>query len=113
MGARESHVVCPRCGNPGKLIAKSAKSNTYYYVYHSRSKQCYVGPQAYIYTSRLHDFELRGAHDTKRYVDYLEELIDVLTEMLRDESRRDRDEIIRALERALKKIERALQSSRE
>ncbi|MEM4593378.1 MAG: hypothetical protein QW196_08270 [Sulfolobales archaeon] len=110
---RQEHVVCPRCGNPGKLIAKQTPHNVYYYVYHSRKKMCYIGPQAYIYTTRLHDFELRGAHDSRRYVDYLNEIVDVLTEMLRDESRRDRDEILRALEGALKKIERALQSSRE
>jgi len=82
-GLSSVFVVCPRCNNKGRLIEKRTPHNIYYYVYHSRNKLCYVGAGRYEYVSKLHDFELRGAHDSKRYIDYLEFIVEILGEALR------------------------------
>ncbi|MEM4500903.1 MAG: hypothetical protein QW512_02080 [Thermofilaceae archaeon] len=103
-------VICPRCGLPGKLVEKRTPHNTYIYVVHGR-RQCYAGPRQYIYVSRLHDFELHGAHDAKRYIVYLEELVDIMIEKLKSNELRDKTELIKALRRLNEKIERALESS--
>lgn len=88
------YINCPRCNNRGRLIEKRTPHNTYYYVYHSKKKICYLGAGRYEYVSKLHDFELRGAHDTRRYVDYLEFIIETLAEL---NYSRATDEIIKAI----------------
>ncbi|MEM4501254.1 MAG: hypothetical protein QW512_03895 [Thermofilaceae archaeon] len=103
-------VICPRCSLPGKLVEKRTPHNTYIYVVHGR-RQCYLGPRQYIYVSKLHDFELHGQLEAKRYVEYLEELVDIMIEKLKSGKLKDRVELVRALRRVKERIERALESS--
>ncbi|MEM1849210.1 MAG: hypothetical protein QW517_09575 [Thermofilaceae archaeon] len=106
VGERE-RIVCPRCDNPGRLVEKRTPHNTYIYVVHGR-RMCYVGAQVYSYVTRLHDFELKGAHDDRRYLEYLDTVLDVLVERARDRGGRDRDSVIESLARALLRIVKLL-----
>lgn len=87
-------IGCPRCHQVGRLIARRTPHNTYYYVYHSRNKMCYVGAREYEYVTRLHDFELRGAHDNQRYTDYLTLIVELLAERVKDNAKL-RDEYVK------------------
>ncbi|MFN3805234.1 MAG: hypothetical protein ACK4SY_09275, partial [Pyrobaculum sp.] len=98
-------IVCPRCGQPGRIYVtkkqtrKKTQNNTtqngtqedgvrkYYYVMHSENGQvryCHLGPEAYIYVSRVHSFEFRGYKKEytmmplKRFIDYINEMAAIL-----------------------------------
>lgn len=87
---RKFKGICPVCGQPYSWIeTKMIGSQVYYYYVHymgvegkkKRVRKCYLGPQSYIYVSKLHEKErlvLRGLVDKDRGIEYLRALINWL-----------------------------------
>lgn len=104
-------IICPKCHNIGRLHTYNTESNTYYVVYHGyrngKPIRCYLGPEEYKYVTVVHDFELRGALDSKRYTDYLIFIFEVLSERIRDNVKGS-DEIARNLAEAYTEITKML-----
>jgi len=81
-------LVCPRCGGFISWVERRRVGNRiYYYAVHvidskrvcgkivRRIRKCYLGPEKYVYVSKLHSIEglvLRGLVDNYRLVEYLE-----------------------------------------
>ena len=67
--------LCPRCGLPIKSIKKRViNGRVYYYAYHKGGKECYLGPDTYVYVTRTHEdlgLILQGAVEPNRVVDYV------------------------------------------
>lgn len=98
--SRGNVIVCPKCRGIGRLHAYHIKSNVYYVVYHGvkdgKHLRCYLGAEEYRYVTGVHDFELRGALDSRRYTDYLLFIVEVLSENLRIDIK-GKDDIARGL----------------
>jgi len=84
-------LVCRRCGRPISWIETRRRGDqVYYYAVHysgyirdssgkvrKRVTKCYLGPQEYVYVSKLHEdlgLALRGAIDPGRVYQYLKVL---------------------------------------
>ncbi|MEB3779747.1 MAG: hypothetical protein GSR85_05905 [Desulfurococcales archaeon] len=83
--------ICPRCGLPFSWIERRrVGDNTYYYAVHEsrlngarRVRKCYLGPEEYIYVSKMHSKEklvLRGLVDPGRLPSYLDAVVEYLKE---------------------------------
>lgn len=114
---------CPRCGLPYSYVeARRVGDNTYYYAVHvqylphgrRRVRRCYLGPNAYVYVTKLHVREglfLKGLIDEKRAVEYVKELATRLPDM--DIDPRDAEELADILERAAKELREKAKEMRE
>jgi len=90
--------LCPKCGNPYSWIeSRVVGKRVYYYAVHvykdpetgkRRVKRCYLGPEVYVYVSKLHEKEgltLKGLRDSQRALEYLDALIKYLQGVELDE----------------------------
>ena len=74
--------VCPRCGRPIKRIyARARGDRVYYYAYHGKNDECYLGPELYEYVTRTHSdlkLVLKGGVEPRRKIDYIVTLMESL-----------------------------------
>ncbi len=103
--------VCPRCGQPYSYVERTKARGTqqrYYYAVHLikeagkwKKKRCYLGPKVYAHVTKIQGFQLYGLMETKRLIEYLE---DITQEVLSRANRLTEDDI--------KRIKRILESLR-
>ena len=86
----QNEKICPKCGvKYSWLERRVTKHNVYIYAVHvtfegkkRKVRKCYLGAEkCYKYVERVHyDIApmLRGLHDSKRAIDYLERIVDFL-----------------------------------
>ncbi|MCD6243944.1 MAG: hypothetical protein J7J65_01755 [Candidatus Korarchaeota archaeon] len=94
--------VCPRCGQPYSYIERKEIRGTqqkYYYAVHLvkeegkwKKKRCYLGPKVYAYATKIQGFQLYGLMETKRLIEYLE---DITQEILSRANKLTEDDIKR------------------
>lgn len=117
-------LVCPRCGDLASYVEKQRRGARYYYyaVHYSgcaaaggkvkkHVKKCYLGPEEYEYVTRTHSdlgIVFRGAINSARIIDYLDELLDHVDDVKLD--RHTTIEIIDRLERLIKRLKEKLGS---
>ena len=90
--AMEEFVICPKCGQPGRLVKEVRKwetkkgviEKTYYRVYHGydrktkRKHYCWLGPDEYDYVTKTHPMRLMGAINPERIPHYLREIANAI-----------------------------------
>ena len=119
--------LCPKCGSPISWVEEARRRDRIYviavhyegYSRDSRGKvkvkrrKCYLGPKGeYVYVSRTHYMEglvLRGLHDRRRILDYLEALASHLAEKSHEIPR----PTLKALARKLESLAHKLQEIAE
>ena len=116
--------TCPRCGAPYSYIEKREKDGRiYYYAVHyfygddgrRHARKCYLGPDTYIYVSKLHkSLVLEGMIEKGRIMDYVRDLereIDLLPEDFKAADKRRLVEGLRRLEDKVREIREDLELS--
>jgi len=116
-----SQRICPRCGTPFSYIKRRVvNGRVYLYAVHylgyvkengkikKITRECYLGPEdRYIHASTTHEREglrLKGLGDSRRFLEYLDRLLDYAT----------RGDLDPALKREVAwRLERALTRLRE
>jgi len=103
--------ICPRCGQPGKLINERKGKRTYIYIYHydkstKKTIKCYIGPLLkYKYVEQFHNLNLDNIRDTNYLTIAWKSLLKYVKQ---NSSKDDKREIVRELMEFRRKIDKLI-----